>query len=68
MERCKRYCGDTCVNGSCPIALRDEYAERGYDIVHYCDECLYYEGCEDCAFADTEYCIKKNNASTKETK
>ena len=54
---CKGYCGVTCISG-CPIALRDEYAERGYDVIHSCSECGYYKGCEDCAFDGTEYCVK----------
>lgn len=58
MERCKRYCGITCINGLCPIANRDEYMERGYDIVHNCDECGWYNGCEDCYFNGTDMCIK----------
>ena len=49
---CPGYCGITCVDGTCPMANREEYAERGYDIVHNCDECHYYRGCEDCYFAE----------------
>ena len=30
-----------CVDGSCPMALSDEYAERGMDVVHNCEECPY---------------------------
>ena len=30
-----------CVDGSCPIALSEEYEERGMDIVHNCEECPY---------------------------
>lgn len=30
-----------CINGSCPIALSDEYEERGMDVVHNCNECPY---------------------------
>lgn len=51
-QRCGNYCGVECINGYCPKALRDEYMERGYDIVHNCGECSYYRGCEDCCFAD----------------
>lgn len=51
-ERCGNYCGVVCINSSCPMALRDEYMERGYDIVHNCDECIHYRGCDDCYFAD----------------
>lgn len=56
MKRCKYYCGVACVDGSCPIANREEYEERGYDVVHNCKECGYYNGCDDCAFKNTEYC------------
>lgn len=55
-ERCKSYCGVTCVDGTCPAANRDEYGERGYDIVDNCENCFYYNGCEDCYFKGTEMC------------
>ena len=56
--RCVNYCGVTCVNGSCPNALADEYPEYGYEHCT-CEECGYYKGCEDCCFADKpEYCDK----------
>ena len=60
MKRCKGYCGVSCIDGFCPVARQDEYAERDYDIVHNCNECHYYRGCEDCYFNDKpEYCSKK---------
>lgn len=49
-DRCPNYTGVTCVNGSCPNAMADEYPEYGYEHCT-CDECGYYEGCEDCCFA-----------------
>ena len=52
MERCADYVGLACVDGSCPKANADEYAERGYDVVHDCDECGHYKGCKDCAISD----------------
>ena len=55
-KRCESYCGVSCIDGSCPIANREEYAERGYDIVHDCKECYRYNGCEDCCFEGTEIC------------
>ena len=30
-----------CVDGSCPIALSEEYEECGMDVVHSCAECPY---------------------------
>lgn len=58
IKRCKAYCGVRCIDGGCPIANRDDYIERGYDVVSSCDECGSYKGCEDCAFDGTKYCIK----------
>ena len=54
--RCPNYCGFTCVNGGCPNALADEYTEYDYEPCS-CEECGYYEGCEDCCLDDKpEYC------------
>ena len=58
MEKCEGYCGISCIDGSCPIARADEYAERGYDIVDNCDECYRYGGCDDCYFEGTDLCSK----------
>ena len=54
---CKSYCGVTCINGSCPIALYYE------DITKFkrkpsCKNCVYYKGCEDCCFENTDMCVK----------
>lgn len=59
MNECKDYVGLACVDGSCPIANAEEYAERCMDVVKDCSECFYYKGCEDCALANTEYCHKR---------
>ena len=61
MKRCKKYCGVSCIDGTCPIANIDEYIERDYPIIRNCDECHYYKGCKDCYFAgrdktDELYC------------
>lgn len=60
---CKSYVGVSCVDGTCPIANRDEYIERGYDVVNDCNECHHYKGCEDCVFAvqATENCPKNQD-------
>lgn len=58
MERCKAYVGVTCVNGSCPNALADEYPEYGFEHCT-CDECGYYKGCEDCCLNGTDMCVKE---------
>lgn len=54
-KRCPSYVGFTCVNGSCPNAMADEYPEYGYEHCS-CDECRYYKGCDDCALYGTKYC------------
>jgi hypothetical protein len=30
-------------------------------VVHSCDECIYYKGCEDCALEGTEHCVKEGD-------
>lgn len=57
---CGGYCGVACIDGTCPIALIDEYIERCYDVVRECIDCHKYRGCEDCAFADTDLCVKNS--------
>lgn len=56
MERCPEYVGVVCVDGSCPIALQDEYQEYGMPVIRSCMNCPFYKGCEDCALYGTEYC------------
>ena len=58
MEQCKQYVGVACVDGSCPMALSEEYEERGMDVPKSCKDCWRYKGCEDCALSGTEYCGK----------
>ena len=58
MSRCKSYVGVSCVDGSCPVANREEYEERCIPLCNSCRECWYYRGCEDCALDGTEYCDK----------
>ena len=49
---CPAYVGVSCIDGTCPKANIEIYVDRCYDVVHNCSECLYYRGCEDCAFSD----------------
>lgn len=55
MERCVNYCGITCVNGYCPNALATEHPEYGYEHCT-CEECGFYDGCQDCTFRNTPMC------------
>lgn len=66
MIRCKSYCGVACIDGSCPIANYEEYAERGYDTIKSCNECYHYKGCEDCAFDGMHFCPKYNKNEVTE--
>lgn len=52
-DRCTSYCGVNCINGYCPIANFDGFLSKSF-----CDICMYYEGCDDCAFRDTDCCPK----------
>lgn len=55
---CEDYVGLACIDGSCPIALSDEYEERCMDVIHKCEDCWFYKGCEDCMLVETENCQK----------
>lgn len=55
-EYCPNYMGVACVNGTCPVANCEEYAERCMPFISCCRDCFYYKGCEDCGFDETEYC------------
>lgn len=58
-KRCSRYVGAACVDGTCPMARAEEYEERCMPVIKRCKDCVYYEGCEDCALAGTAYCEQK---------
>lgn len=51
-EYCPDYVGVACVDGTCPIANCEEYAERCMPVISCCRDCFYYKGCEDCAISD----------------
>ena len=57
--QCNKYVGVACVDGTCPIANREEYEERCIPVIKSCKGCFYYRGCEDCALNGTEYCKKE---------
>ena len=59
MKRCKGYVGVACVNGTCPVALSDEYEERGMDVIRKCEDCWMCKGCEDCGLNGTDMCEGK---------
>lgn len=54
METCSDYVGATCVNGSCPNALNEDFED--FETVS-CEECPYNAGCTDCTLADTDMCV-----------
>lgn len=45
---CPDYVGLACVDGTCPIANREEREERCMDTASECRGCWLYKGCEDC--------------------
>lgn len=51
-EYCPDYVGVACVDGTCPVANCEEYAERCMPVISSCRNCFYYKGCEDCAISD----------------
>jgi len=62
---CDRFCTVNCVDGSCPIALREEYAERGIPVVYSCNECVNHTSCDDCNWQGTDMCDKHIKDSTE---
>lgn len=65
IEWCPGYVGVACVNGNCPKAWQEEYAERDYPVIKSCKDCGYYKGCTDCAVMDTSDCPKTYSKKTK---
>ncbi len=65
-KRCRDYVGIACVDGSCPVANREEYEERCYPTIKRCGECWLYKGCEDCALCGTEYCSGKGEERSEQ--
>lgn len=57
-KRCSNYVGATCINGTCPMACSEEYAEACMSVIKNCTDCFYYGGCTDCALSGTAYCTK----------
>lgn len=40
-EYCPDYVGVACVDGTCPVANREEYAERCMPVISCCRDCFY---------------------------
>ena len=59
-SRCPQYVGIACVDGTCPVANREESEERGIPVTKGCRDCFYYKGCEDCALYNTEHCYNQD--------
>lgn len=51
--KCPDYVGVTCIDGSCPKALY-EVNPQYYDLMPTCENCGFYKGCSDCAFASAD--------------
>lgn len=58
MEYCERYVGVHCVDGTCPMARKEDHEERGIPLGEGCKDCYLCKGCEDCALKGTDECPK----------
>lgn len=45
-----------CIDGTCPVANREEYVERGFDTVRNCYECPEEMSCETCYHKGSNCC------------
>lgn len=61
---CKSYFGLACVDGTCPVAMQEEYEERCMPVTKKCKDCYFYKGCKDCALYGTKYCYKNQETTT----
>ena len=60
---CKNFCAFECVNGSCPIALKNggdelmrDLASIAYDEINDCTACYYNTfDCKDCIFTEEDW-------------
>lgn len=60
---CKDFVSDSCVNGSCPIAIANEYPWMDTEIKS-CKDCYHNRGrCDECIFeGNPEYCPNERSA------
>lgn len=61
VKQCRQYVGVACVNGSCPVAMAEEYEEYCMPVIKKCADCFYYKGCDDCGLYGTEFCCGQQN-------
>ena len=71
MNKCPEYCGVACVDGSCPLALQEQfldiYIDSGIPMIKNCKECHLNYGCLDCANLNNKnYCPKFNESGGKD--
>ncbi len=55
-EYCPSFTGSACTDGTCPVALSEEYPEYDIDVPSSCFECSGYKGCENCIWDKTLVC------------
>lgn len=59
IKGCIGFTATACTDGSCPIALKEQYPDRMVDAPTTCSKCYYRTGlCKDCIFEKTIYCTK----------
>lgn len=61
MRYCTGYIGVACVDGRCPGAQEDEDGRKRR---MKCDNCWYYNGCEDCAAPFYKCCPEGKEETT----
>lgn len=53
---CDSFCTVCCIDGTCPIALYEQFGGDFIDPIKSCRECPYFTSCEDCDLLNTDYC------------
>lgn len=51
-EYCPDYVGVACVDGTCPVANCEEYAERCMPVISSCRNCFYYPDRFNCPYVN----------------
>lgn len=55
-KSCSAWCGESCIDGSCPRANSEIRAERCYPLILSCSECWEERSCKACIFQGSRDC------------
>lgn len=65
-QGCMSFTASACTDGSCPIALKEQYPDQMDGAPNDCRHCYYRTGlCKDCIFEKSIYCPKITERRTK---